>query len=379
MLLGLAALVGLLMPASALIAAESGALPHLDCSGGAPPIVDGNLTLAASACQSEFGGQYGTWVSNGGYWTNGSYNFSYGVPLVAEVDPAGHLVAVGNFLASWAGNTSSTFVAAENGTDLRATYSTNVTNASGLWAANDSWGAPASDWSFGSAGLGTAILTLVWHVRPIAQGLQNGSYRLKLDIDVMSWPWQAAGDELGVLFTGLAPGGSHFAYNDSNSTLSEYWNGPGGTNSTGGNGSGGAAGTGAWFFGLQWANNASTDAGSTGGVAAVNVSTLLYAGQSAATPRGADVLLTFQASQRNYTALRYDPWMEFATPGPGSSLVRTPHHPTPTQPPPAFVLPTGSGIVLVAVAVAIGAGGVVLARARRLRPPDALAPLGASQ
>jgi len=285
----------------------------------------GNLSLGASGCQAIFGGQYGAWVPHGGYWTNGSYNFSYSVPYVAEINSVGSLVAIANFLAPYDASVVylNTTVGATQETDLVAYYSANVTSASGRWDVNDTWGGSGPGWTNGSAVLGVAQMTLVWHVQTDPHNaVVNGTYRLKLDISIASWAWQDPADHLGVQFGGLAPEGSQFQYNESNRTLSEYWipatSGGGNTSSTGHS-------IGQWFFGLSFGSRAVVHAAD--GVtedAAVEMSTILYNGGTV--NRSAVVLLTFNGTAGNYSSVEYDPWLLFATgpppqgggPGPGA-------------------------------------------------------------
>ncbi|MGI0132635.1 MAG: hypothetical protein ACREDK_06040 [Thermoplasmata archaeon] len=334
--------------------------PEIVCNGFGT-WTSGNLSLGPSDCQSLFSGQYGAWVpDNGGHWIGAAYNFSYAVPFVTEVDPTGHLVALANFLGPFYGNvTSVSFTqGAIAETDLMATYTTNVTNASGRWDANDSWGGTGPGWTNGSVPIGTASLQLVWHISDDATAaISNGTYRLKLDINLLHWPWTNRSDRLGAQFTGLAPWGSQFAYNASNRTVSEYWNLP---NSSTRNGTSGAPAIGPWFFGLEFGANATANyTNGTRSNASVGIDPIFWRGGTI--NRSAVVLLTFNGPQGNYSNLSYDPLMVFASGGPPGTVGTNPGlgGGGPGRLPPSLPW-TVAGVGLVIAVV-----GVLVFRARR--------------
>jgi hypothetical protein len=263
-----------------------------------------------------FGGQYGSPSSNG------SFNFSYSAPYVAEINQSGQVVQLANFLDPSMSNLtkrSSTY----NGTaatDFVANYTANTTNATGAWNTSNALSGSGWGWAYSSPTTGAANLSLIWHVvQDPSAALVEGTYHLKFDVILSHWPWRNPHDRLGMVFSGLAPEGAQFGYSASNRSLSSYWNG-------GGNESAGTAG--GWFSSVQFG----ADAGQVSQnrdveIISVAAQSVLSAG---GTPdRVANVLLTFNVTSGNTStawSIEYDPYMYFAfaappvgSPGGGSS------------------------------------------------------------
>ena len=298
-----------------------------------------HLQVSTGGCQAVF---TVTYAQNFSYSTSsGSYNFSFSVPWVAEINSSGGLVRLASPLSPsfWTGGATSS--GSEVNISLNQTL--NVTEASGNWTPNDTWAGSGAQWSVNNSVVGTAIFFVTFHLLNVtadqsASQAKNASYSVKFDVWVAHWPWASPSDRLGIGFQALGANNSHFEYNSSNQSLSEVWN----SNNQS-------------FVSLVFgpAATAYTTAGQPSPVS-VGAQTGIF---PAGTPgRESVALLTFDGAGGSYT-LTYDPWVEFA-PGLGTVIV----------PPRYSPITSLISDTVVAGALAICAIAVVVAvRGRRLR------------
>lgn len=310
-----------------------------NCDGGQWSTA--HLLVWGSGCEALFGVEYANSFSN---WNSSqSYNFTFTIPSVAELSPAGGLVRLADAMNPSAATT--TVASTPGEVNITLAESINVTAASGGWTPNDTaWGS-GPQWSNGTVPVGVASLSVVFHLFNASTGPSgNNSYRVKFDIHVDGWPWAAAGDGLGIAVQALAAGGAHFAFNASAGALVESWN------------SNGTA-----FVSLAFGPGAAvgypTGPGST---ATVTTQTGLFPG---GTPdRQAVSLVRFGGVSGGYDGLAYDPWVSFT-----SSPLLGPS----TNEPLVFSTAGGPyGAVVLVSAIAVVAGAVtvgVFVRQRRSR------------
>lgn len=311
-----------------------------NCDGGSWRTL--HLLVWGSGCEASFGVEYAADFSN---WNSSqSYNFSFHLPVVGEVGPAGELVRYADPMNPAAATTAVTTSAGEVNISLQEQI--NVTSATGGWLPNDSpWGS-GPQWSNGTAVLGLMVLSVVFHlVNASNNDPANSSYRVKFDLNVDQWPWADARDALGVGFQALGAGGAHFAYNDSASTLVEAWNSDGTP-----------------FVNLTF-DPAADVAYPTGPRQTATVSTQSELFPGGTPDRQAVVLLTFGGVPGNYSGLAYDPWVSFAA---GPSTGPSPHEPS------LFGLPAGGAPAMAFLVAAVGIAAASLTvgwyvRDRRLR------------
>jgi hypothetical protein len=318
------------------------------CSGGQWQTT--HLLVATSGCQAIFSVMYAQNFNN---WNaSQSYNFSFEIPWIAEVTPAGGLVRLASPLAPTADNT--TVMIGPHEVNLSVTQTLNVTSASGLWSPNNTWAGTGTQWHVGNSSLGTATMSVVFHMFNVtanasANPTRNASYQVKFDLGIGGWPWAAAGDSLGLGLESLGAGGSHFAYNQSSRTLADSWNS-----------------TDAVFVNLVFGGTANATYPSGPALAAsVNGQVGLF--YAASPDREAVTLLTFGGVPGNYTSLVYDPWVVFAG---ASSHTTVPVSPAPSLYPFSF----GGSSIWLGVAlglVVVGTAGAVVTfrvlRGARLR------------
>jgi|GEM_PF-2374994 len=260
--------------------------------------ISGHIEVDAS-CQAAFSVNYAENFSN---WALGSYNFSFDISAVTEVNAAGHIVRLGD-----AGNPVSatpSSVQSQGGVNVSVNEIMNVTSATGNWTPSDAWSLwNGTNWSIGDTPIGTASLNVTFHLT--SESLQannspNDSYTVKFDVVVSNWPWASSTDALGFELNSLGAGGSHFSYNQTNSTLIESWNE---TNRT--------------FVSLEFGGVAGVSyPDRTTATSGTNISTQLF--YAASPNREAVALVTFRGATGNYTTVDYDPLLAFVATPPGA-------------------------------------------------------------
>lgn len=311
-----------------------------NCDGGSWST--SHLMVWGSGCEALFGVIYANNFSNTN-WSQ-SYNFSFMIPYVAEVNGSGGLVRLADPMNPGAASTTVTSVPGEVNVSLDEQV--NVTSADGVWTPNDTLWGSGPQWTNGTAVLGVTTLAVDFHLfNASPQGPANGSYRVKFDLNIAGWPWASRSDSLGIGLQALGAGGAHFAYVASANTLAESWNA-----------------NDAPFVNLTFGNVAgTTSASGATGTAQVGVDAGLFAG---GTPdRQAVTLLTFQNTSGGYSQLSYDPWVAFS--GPSSSPIQGVNN---SGPPlgDARVVALAPYLALGGI-VAVAAGGASVVRRRQLR------------
>ena len=262
----------------------------LDCQGA--QWTEGQIEVDTPGCETVFALEY---AENFSSWDpSESYNFSFSIVDVAEVDSGGHLVRIANAFGPSAG---ASWVAPGQGEVTETVNETiNVTSAMGNWTPTDAWGFWGNNWTEGTTPVGSTALAVVFHLRneSASNGAPaNASYQVKFDVKVSGWPWASTTDRLGVVLASLGAGGSHFSYAAVNRTLEESWNT---TNRTFVRLGFGAAAT------AGYANGSSA-------ASAVGVEAHLF--YAASPDRESVALLTFDGVEGNYSSIDYDPLVTF--------------------------------------------------------------------
>ena len=278
-----------------------GVRPALNCTGVG--WLTTHLWVNLSQCQAGFLVIYAQNFTN---WNaSDSYNYSFWIDWIAEFTPAGHLVRVASPLSPFASNANVTRVGEE--VNLTARYDLNVTSATGNWTPNDTWAGTGPQWNVSNATVGTAVLSVVFHLSDLpvnasANATRNASLSVKFDVGVANWPWVSAGDLLGFDLASLGAGGSHFSFNPTNRTLQEQWNS---TNRT--------------FASLVFGRQANvTYPSSPSAPSTVGEQVGMY---RAGTPgRESVALVTFGGVAGNYSSVSYDPWVVFSPAGTGTTV-----------------------------------------------------------
>ncbi|MCI4366559.1 MAG: hypothetical protein L3K08_02275 [Thermoplasmata archaeon] len=366
----------LVMPGISIPTIAHAPAPSINCTNGGEYSTT-NLTVSPSDCQATISLQYGQWVTQGGYYLNGAFNLSCDLPIVAEITPAGNVVADANLLEPSKGWSGVMTLGVE--TNFTTAYQANVTDARGGWnLTNTPWGSAMGWWADGNTTLGTTEVGIVWHFLTAGTGSTgsnssrngtgvnasvralptNGSgtgatppgmYRVEFDLNVNGWPWVNGSDHLGVELDSLGVWGSHFVYDPIGSppgTLIDLSNNA-------------SASTG--YVGLQLGSAAATNT-ATGTLGDVNVTSTLGLFTAGTADREAVFLLNFTGGG-GYQNLSYDPWVIFQLGAGGSGGGRGP--PTLTNP----FLPNGAIVSIVLASALVFVAATVLFRARR-RPAD---------
>ena len=289
----------------------------------------GNFTLNGD-CRGYFAINLRSFNATTGYTFE---NSTFDVGAIAEVNSAGTLVA----LAEMSHESTGSITTVTQGNEVKVTDSivANVTTAIGVTASS---GAPNGQtptwspnevpgnlgptvWGNGSQVLGNIDAILVLHFVIGA----HASDRVRFDVSMSGWPWVNADDSLGVEVGATAQQQTYFTYTASNDTIAQRWD----SNRT-------------VASSLVFDPTANATTGGVNSTLEVSDQVGLY--PTVAPPNIAFALLSFQGTG-GYSALTYDPWIDFGT----TSTVLGP-------PPP--VLPSG-GAALPWVAV----GGIALATA----------------
>ncbi len=299
----------------------------------------GRLEVATSGCQADFGISYD---QNPADWNSSqSYNISFMIPWIAEINATGGLVQLASPLtpSSWEAGVVST----ANEVNISLNQTLNVTSASGNWTANDTWAGTGPQWSVNQSVVGTAVFTVTFHLLNVtsnesANQTGNASYSVKFDIGVVHWPWASSDDRLGVGFEALGAADSHYVYNSSSQNLSEMWNSDNQS-----------------FVSLVF-GPAATAYSPSGQPSPVSVETQAEIFTAATPGREAVALLSFDGVPGDYWNLAYDPWVEFV---PGLMVSIPSRSPASTS----LIL---DGVVAGALTVSVVAV-VVTVRGRRLR------------
>jgi len=325
--------VGTLHAVSHAPLAVSSAVPyHAATASGSVEWASGDLTVLAAKSQAVFSVAYTGETLFGTYNGANLYNYSFSIPWLAEVNPAGAIVRVADPLAPRSEVENVTTIP---GQVIVADQETvNVTNATGTWT-------PAAVGNVQTAQLlGTAVLQVVFHLfRVSGTGNGNESYTARFDIDLLQWPWASGNDRLGVAFDSPAPSGAHTSYNESSRTLGVVSNA-----------------TGHGIVGVEYSRYAIAAGSFVNPIQ--NASVQVQVGQftgTAPTPE-ALTLLTFANASGYYPTLIYDPWIHF-------SPVSPPAPPAPARWPP-WLVPV---VPAVAVATVGGSAIALFVRRRRLR------------
>ncbi|HYK93128.1 MAG TPA: hypothetical protein VEY07_03695 [Thermoplasmata archaeon] len=297
-----------------------------------------HLAVGSNGCQEVFSVIYAENFSN---WNaSRSYNFSFSIDYVAEVDSANHLVRLANAIGPVSAQSSIT--PGRGQVDLSVVESLNATSAVGNWTPRDAWNLSGNlSWTQGSASLGTPTLSVVFHLQN-SSAPGNGSttsYQVKFDVGVSGWPWASRNDHLGFMMSSLAAWGSHFTYDAASGALAETWNSTNVSYASVG-------------FGPQ---ARATLVGGLGTNATTSIATGLF--WAASPDREAVSLVTFNGTAGGYTAINYDPVVAFV---PGLSPVPPVNHAASVSWWPYIV----GGVVALTVAVI---ASILLVRGRRLR------------
>ena len=323
---------------------RSGASHDLVCNGADWRTT--HLAVFLSGCQAIFAVQYAENFSQPGNLTD-QYNFSFAIPWIAEITPAGDLVRMASALEPVAATTNLTRLPEE--VVLSSLETLNVTNASGSWNPNDTlWGSgtpwTVSNQTVGNATVGLSFYLLNTTVDSGANVTENTSLAVQFDFTVGEWPWASSADLLAFGLDSLGAGGSHFVFNRTSRALEEQWNS---TNAT--------------FVSLVFGTSANVSY--PDGELGRSTVTEQAGEYEAGTPgRESVVLATFGAVTGGYSFLVYDPWVVFSPGSTGTS-----------PPPPVASAPSGwPGWVAVALALLAAAGGMggigtVVLRDARLR------------
>jgi len=319
----------------------SGVRPALNCTGVG--WLATHLWVNLSQCQAGFLVVYAQNFTN---WNaSESYNYSFWIDWIAEFTPAGQLVRAASPLNPFASNASVTRVGDD--INLTAHYALNVTNATGTWTPNDTWAGTGPPWNVSTATVGTALLSVVFHLRDVpvnasANETRNASLSVKFDVGVANWPWASAGDLLGFDLESLGAGESHFTFDPTNHTLQERWDA---TDRT--------------FASLVFGTQANvTYPSSTSAPSSVGEQVGVF---PAGTPgRESVALVTFGGVTGNYSSVQYDPWVVFSPASIGTTLPPTPG---------PSAIPSWAPVAgaIAAAAVSVSVIGVYVARASVLR------------
>ena len=313
----------------------------VDCRGQAWN--NSHLGVGISGCQALYGVD---WQENRSASWNAStqFNFSFSLPFVAEISPQGQIVRLADPLDPTEVTTALTTSPGE--VNLSGGEVVSVSAASGAWQPNDTWAGNGTQWSVENATLGTADVAVVFHLMDIvanatANESRDAAYRVKFDVAVAGWPWASENDTLGIALQCLGAGGAHFRYDPTMGSLVEAWDA-----------------TGRPFASLVFGTNATVVP--TPGSAPINATVGAQVGLFfAATPaRQAVVLLCIDGVRGNYSAISYDPWVDFDP----TAVV-----PVQNGPPPATETLEVPGWALVVGAVASVAAlvaGITVRRAR---------------
>jgi len=301
-------------------------------ASGSVEWASGDLTVLAAKGEAAFSVEYTGETLFGTYQGQNLYNYSFSIPWLAEVSPAGAIVRVADPLAPRSDLENVTTIPGQ--VIVAAQETVNVTNATGSWT-------PATVGSVHTAQLlGTAVLQVVFHLfRVSGTGSGNASYTARFDIDLLEWPWASGNDRLGVAFDSPAPTGAHTSYNATSRTLGVVNNA-----------------TGHGIVGVEYSRSAIAAGSFVNPIQ--NASVQVQVGQftgSSPNPE-ALTLLTFTNASGYYPTLIYDPWIHF-------SPVRPPAPPAPARWPPWLV-----PVVPAAAVAVVGVSAIaIFFRRRRLR------------
>jgi hypothetical protein len=296
-----------------------------------------------------------------------SFAFGFALPWIAEITANDQIVrlATQGWEVPRGGNTSvvhwsTTTTSTSDEVNITLNQTLNITGGSGWWNATTctffggTWGGCDTNWNISNRTFGTANLSVTFHLLSIDSGgligqSGNGTFAAEFDIGITGWHWADPSDRLGIAF-GAPPEklGPIFEYNQSSEILSEEQN---------------DSPFASVFFGGEVGLTYPGGGSSTADIAdQVEIAPTTFAPAAIA-------LLTFEGAQGGYSALSYDPWVEFSpdgviTPPPGT----TPHGPA--VPSPGAPGTTGGNLEWALLLAGAGSGAVgvgVLARRRQTR------------
>ena len=285
--------------------------------GGSTDI--GNLTLTAGAICGGSDDFTAVWSQGAG----AQYNFTFMIWAVAELTPAGTI----DELAPLVGDSPANVTVNRSTQEVNFTVeqSAPVAPTTGPWNPGTTIGDqepggwipwPNGD-DPGNATTGNVRIQTVFHITANGAGAGSmssvgssnssgspaGTYQLKFDLAVFSWPWVNRSDHLGFGFGSISPYGAHYQFNGSTGNLSDVWNQSDQP-----------------FVSLLLSPQA-TAVGPNGTTTAVGVSSDAYLWPNASTPRGEYgpiaygfdvwVLVNFTSQSGGYDSLIYDPWIVF--------------------------------------------------------------------
>ena len=311
-------------------------------TSGCPIAYFGANNTLFGDCLGDFSADYRAFNTSTG-WT--FENASFRIGPVAEVTPAGAVVALDQ--PSYLGAGTATTVATAREVNVTNTISgvattavsVNCSNAQSvpgapLWEPSYVPGAGGADcWARGPTNLGNVTLRIVFHFEN-----GTGTPRLKFDVAIDGWPWVSPDDRLGIVVqmeTFALPGGSHFVYTAADDTVTQLWD----ANDSA-------------IASVAFGPSANT---TSGPAEELSVSDQVGLFWNSSVPTMAVALLTF-GGPGGYGNLSYDPWVDFGVSGIPTTL------PIPPLPVNGAALPllAVGGIALGALAL-----GVVAYRARR--------------